>query len=95
MGKNMDKPIETGTIVYSVTGRDSGRFFVVTEIVDDKYIKVADGDLRRIDKPKLKQSKHVKSQGVTLPKITEKLIEGKKIFDAELKSALKNYNGSL
>ena len=91
----MDKPIEVGTVVFSIMGRDSGRFYIVTEITNDRYVKIADGDLRRIDKPKPKKIKHLKSQGEILPKIAEKLLEGKKIFDAELKAALKSYNGSL
>jgi ribosomal protein L14E/L6E/L27E len=84
--------IELGTIVYSVAGRDKGRFFVVVEIVNDKYIRIADGELRRIDKPKLKQIKHVKTEGDSLPKIAQKLAEGTKIFDAEIRSALRSFN---
>lgn len=84
--------IEIGTIVYSVAGRDSGRFYIVVEIVDDKYIKIADGKLRRIDKPKLKQIKHVRTDGASIPKLTEKLQEGSKIFDAEIRSALRSLN---
>ena len=84
--------VELGTIVYSVAGRDKGRFFVVVEIVDDKFIKIADGELRRIDKPKLKQLKHVKTDGDSLPKIAQKLAEGSKIFDAEIRSALRSFN---
>jgi len=84
--------IELGTIVYSVAGRDKGKFFVVVEVVDDKFIKIADGELRRIDKPKLKQLKHVKTEGSSLPKIAQKLVEGAKIFDAEIRSALRSFN---
>lgn len=91
----MNKAIEIGTVVYSIAGRDSGRFYVVTEIVDDTFVKIADGDLRRIDKPKVKRIKHLRPQEESLPKIAEKLREGKKIFDAELKNALRSYNGSI
>lgn len=84
--------IQVGTIVYSVRGRDSGRFYIVVEIVDDKYIKIADGELRRIEKPKLKQIKHIKSDGESIPRLAEKLREGTKIFDAEIRSALRSFN---
>ncbi|HOB64188.1 MAG: RNA-binding protein [Clostridiales bacterium] len=86
------KSIEVGTIVYSIRGRDSGRFYIVVEVVDDKFIKIADGELRRIDKPKLKQIKHVKTDGSSIPKLAEKLKEGKKIFDAEIRSSLRSLN---
>lgn len=84
--------IQIGTIVYSVKGRDSGRFYIVVEVVDDKYIKIADGQLRRIEKPKLKQIKHIKSDGESIPRLAEKLKEGAKIFDAEIRSALRSFN---
>jgi len=86
------KSIEVGIIVYSIRGRDSGRFYIVVEVVDDKFIKIADGELRRIDKPKLKQIKHVKTDGSSIPKLAEKLKEGKKIFDAEIRSSLRSLN---
>ena len=89
----MKMNIEIGEVVYSIAGRDANKFFVITEIVDDSFVKVADGGLRKIDKPKLKKIKHLKPQGEILPKIKEKLADGKKIFDAELKSALRAYNG--
>jgi len=93
MNENKNKSPEVGSIVFSLAGRDKGRFFIVTEVVDDTYIKIADGDVRRIDNPKLKKIKHVKPEGCLFDKIAVKLIEGKKVFDAELKSALKTFNG--
>ena len=45
--------------------------------------------------PKIKKIKHVKYQGEIIEKLSEKLEEGKKVFDAEIKSALRAYNGSI
>ncbi len=87
--------IKVGSVVFSKAGRDQGKFYVVTEIVDASYVKIADGDLRRVDTPKLKKIKHLKAQGEVLEKLAEKFEEGKKVFDAEVKSALRAYNGSI
>ena len=46
--------MELGQVVYSIRGRDSGRFYVVVEKVDSDFVKIADGKLRRIKSPKLK-----------------------------------------
>ena len=86
---------ELGEIVYSVAGRDSGRYFAVVEIVDDNFVKLADGVLRKIGSPKLKKIKHIRSQKEICSKIAAKLINGQKIFDSELASALRAYNASL
>lgn len=84
--------MELGQIVYSIRGRDSGRFYVVVEKVDSDFVKIADGKLRRVKSPKLKKIKHLKTRGEVLEKISEKLKSNVQVFDAELKSALRSYD---
>jgi len=43
----------------SKSGRDKGRVFIVVDIIDDSYVLIADGDLRKIEKPKKKKIKHL------------------------------------
>ncbi len=69
-----------------------GRYYAIVEIVDDSRVKIADGDLRRIKRAKLKNVKHIGSTGETLEKISAKLKGGAQVFDAELFSALRKYN---
>ena len=88
------KVLALGEVVFSLSGRDAGRFYLVTEIIDDEYVCIVDGNLRRVDSPKKKKIKHLKTEGVVIDKIREKLEQDKKIFDAEVKSALRPYNGS-
>ena len=84
--------MELGEVVFSKAGRDAGGYYAVVEIVDESRVKIADGDLRRIKTAKLKNVKHLGSQGVVLEKIAAKLKEGSQVFDAELYSALRLYN---
>ncbi len=86
--------MELGQIVYSKAGRDSGKYFAVVELVGEDRVRIADGDARRIKKAKLKNVKHLQSDGDVLAKIAEKLKNGTQIFDAELYSALRFYNDS-
>lgn len=88
----MEKPVNVGSVVFSRAGRDKGRFFTVVEIVDDTFVKLADGDLRRLENPKLKKLKHLKNTGDTLDAIGEKLKNGVKVYNAEIFSALRRYN---
>ncbi len=88
----MYKPIALGSVVYSRAGRDKGRFFLVVEIVDDEFVRIADGKTRLLAKAKLKKIKHLKNEGEIIQKIADKLANNNKIFDAELFSALKIYN---
>lgn len=84
--------MEIGEVVFSKAGRDSGKFFIVTEIVDDTFVLIADGGIRKLNKPKKKKIKHLSPTGDIIENIARKLIEGSKVFDKELGSALRAYN---
>ncbi|MGF0039538.1 KOW domain-containing RNA-binding protein [Peptoniphilaceae bacterium SGI.131] len=58
---NEDKKcnLVVGQIAASKAGRDKGEVFIVYEIVDDEYVLVVDGKVRKIDKPKKKKIKHL------------------------------------
>jgi ribosomal protein L14E/L6E/L27E len=48
-----------GKVVYSKSGRDKGRMFVIVEVVNERFVLLADGDLRKIENPKVKNIKHL------------------------------------
>ncbi len=80
--------VEVGRIAKALAGRDKGRFFMIVKIVDGNYVLLADGETRKLDSPKLKKLKHLHLTPTVLPGISEKLADEKKVFDAELRSAI-------
>ena len=90
--EKMERPLGVGSVVYSNAGRDEGRYYMVYEILDDTFVTIVDGNLRKMSKPKKKKLKHLKNYGDVLENIAEKLKEGKKVYDAEIFSALRKYN---
>ena len=83
-------PACIGRMCLSRSGRDKGRYFMITGIVDEEYVWIADGVMRKLAKPKKKKLKHLSLKPVVLEAIAEKLEDGRKVFDAELKSAIIN-----
>ena len=83
-------PVEAGRLAVSKSGRDMGRTFMIKEVLDEQYVLIANGDLRKLNKPKKKKVKHLELMPVVLTNIREKLVQDKKVFDAELRSAIKN-----
>ena len=81
-----------GDVVYSKSGRDSGRYFAVVATEGEKFVRIADGDVRRIRNAKLKNVRHLKATGDRLERIAEKLETGAHELDSELYSALKLYD---
>lgn len=87
-----ESDIRIGRIVLSTQGRDKGMYFVVTSADGKGYVYLADGGMRKLNAPKKKNVKHVSDSGVTLEAIAQKLASGKKVFDSEVKSAIRQFN---
>ena len=85
----VEYPVEIGRLVRSTAGRDKGRVFVILDIIDENYVHIVDGDLRSKDRPKKKKLKHVKLCPEVLNGIAGKLKEGSRVFDAEIRSAIR------
>ena len=80
-----------GDVAFSKSGRDGGRDFAVVAVENERFVRIADGDVRRLRNAKLKNVKHLKETGDRLERIAEKLEAGAQVFDTELYSALKLY----
>jgi ribosomal protein L14E/L6E/L27E len=81
--------VEVGRAAESVAGRDKARLFIIVSVIDEQYVTIADGDLRTLDRPKKKKLRHLRLRPEVLKPIAEKLSGGMKVFDAELRSALR------
>ena len=55
----MNRPIQVGDLVISLTGRDKGKCFVALEITKTR-VEVIDGKTHKLNSPKTKNIKHVK-----------------------------------
>ncbi|MCR4432168.1 MAG: KOW domain-containing RNA-binding protein [Tepidanaerobacteraceae bacterium] len=80
--------ISLGQLVLSCAGRDRGRFMIVVKILDENYVYVADGTLRKVENPKKKKIKHIRVLNKKSDYIAEKLKNKRKIFNDEIKKAL-------
>jgi len=80
--------IALGQVVYSKAGRDGGRKFIIIGIIDENYVLISDGDLRKVEKPKKKKVKHIKTTEIIIEPIGEKLRNGLKINNSEVRKVL-------
>lgn len=85
----VEYPVEIGRIAVSTAGRDKDRCFVIIDIIDEQYVYIADGMLRTKDRPKKKKVKHLRISPQVLDGIAAKLKAGARVFDAEIRSAIR------
>lgn len=80
--------VALGQIVHSKAGRDKGKYFIVVGIINDNYVLIADGDLRKINDPKKKKVKHLVFHDKIADNIKNMILENKRITDSDLKKSL-------
>lgn len=82
-------PIEVGSIVRSLAGRDEGRLFLVIEELDSDFVMVANGALRGMERLKKKRRKHLKPTGAVVEELRARLADGPAVGNHEIRSWLK------
>ncbi|MEE1200072.1 MAG: hypothetical protein U0L09_05420 [Christensenellales bacterium] len=82
-------PMEVGSVVRSMAGRDQGRLFVVVQELDADFVMIANGKLRGIDRLKKKRRKHLKPTGSSVEELRSRLAQGGTVEDHEIRSWLK------
>jgi ribosomal protein L14E/L6E/L27E len=80
--------ISLGQVVYSKAGRDKGKKFIVLGVLDKEYVLIADGSLRKIEKPKKKKCKHLKQLEMINEDFSKRLYNNLKINNSEIRKWL-------
>ena len=78
-------------IVESIAGRDVGLVYLVSDIIDENYVMLIDGNRRTLNKPKKKKYNHVRSLGVVKDELESTFYDKSKINDGVIKKILKNF----
>ena len=88
----MAMDIARSDIVRATAGRDKGKVFFVLAVEGD-YLLLADGKNRRLERPKRKKRKHVIFQARFDCRTAEKIRDGEKLSNSELRKTLAQFGG--
>lgn len=80
--------VHIGQIVCSKSGRDGGKFFIVYDIINKSFVQIVDGVLRKLEKPKKKNIKHLEFYQVIDEDIADKIKKGEKVTNDQVKAAI-------
>ena len=83
--------LNLGQVVKSKAGRDSGKNFLIYEIIDEEYVKIVDGDLRKVDKPKIKKLKHLNVSTNIVQELRNKFENNSRVMDEEIRKVLEQF----
>ena len=82
--------LDKSSLIVSKAGRDKGQLFFVID-TDAQYVYLADGKSRKLEKPKRKKRKHVQQVPRTESRIAEKIRNGEKVLNSELRKELASF----
>ena len=82
--------VDKSSLVVSKAGRDQGQLFYVID-ADEQYVYLADGKSRRLEKPTRKTRKHNEQIPRTESRIAEKIRNGEKVLNSELRKELASF----
>ena len=81
-----------GCIVQSLAGRDKGKLFLVVG-VEENYVYLVDGDIRKVENPKRKKIKHVELTRFFDANMAERIVKKNKITNQDVKKVIKEIQG--
>lgn len=84
----MDDNNLIGKIVHSKSGRDKDRQFIIVGIINNEYVYISDGDLRKIEKPKKKKIRHLAFSDKVANEIRELIINNYVVSNSKIRKFL-------
>lgn len=85
--------IQKSDIILSTAGRDQGKLFYVIG-TEGAYVLIANGKERKLEHPKRKKLKHVRRVTRTNSRVAEKIANGDKVLNSELRRDLAEFRRS-
>lgn len=86
----MDENSLLGKVVNSKAGRDMHRKFIIVSILDNEYVYISDGDLRKIEKPKKKKVKHLNFTDTVAKEIRDLILSKEEVTNSKIKIFLQS-----
>ncbi|MET3684010.1 ribosomal protein L14E/L6E/L27E [Alkalibacillus flavidus] len=80
-----------GQLVRIKQGRESSQFAVIIGFDDQKFVKLADGEKRKFDRPKRKNLHHVELFDYVSPEVNRSLEETGRVTNGKLRFAISKF----
>ena len=81
---------ETGRFALSKAGRDRDRCFLILDVIDEQFVTVVDGRLRKLSHPKKKKLMHLRLK----PQIAEEFLQKREqgtLLDSDVRRAIDSF----
>lgn len=87
----MDARPQIGQFVKVLRGKDEESCAVIVEIIDDRFVMIADGHKRKFDHPKKKNVLHLELLTAVSQEVSSSLHETGRVTNAKLRYVIQKY----
>jgi large subunit ribosomal protein L14e len=84
-----------GQIAKVIRGNEVDTHVVIIEIIDTKFVMIADGKKRKFDNPKKKNILHLQLQDSISQEVLESIEQTGRVTNGKLKFALINFHNNI
>lgn len=84
-----------GMLATSKSGRDRSKTYVIIGEAEPGFVLVVDGRVRKLDRPKKKNLRHLVVHHVTDPELMARLASGEPVTDELIRRALKRLENTV
>ncbi|UTR16737.1 KOW domain-containing RNA-binding protein [Salipaludibacillus sp. LMS25] len=89
--KDPDSVPQVGELVRILNGRDKDQFAFVIDVLDERFVRLADGDKRKVDRAKRKNIQHIERVNIIAPEVKNSIVETGRVTNAKLRFAISTY----
>lgn len=87
----MDGIPRIGEVVRILRGREAGQYAIIIDVIDDRFVLLADGEKRKYDRPKKKNRNHIELLDYISPEVQNSLLETGRVTNGKLRFALDKF----
>src|SRR5690625_1081109 len=80
-----------GQLIRVRNGRDRGQISVIVELIDNRFVAIADGEKRKINRTKRKNIIHIELFDYIAEEVHISLIETGRVTNGKLRSAISTF----
>lgn len=89
--KDPESNPQVGELVRILNGRDKDQFAFVIDVLDERFVRIADGDKRKVDRAKRKNIQHIERMDIIALEIKNSIVETGRVTNAKLRFAISTY----
>lgn len=82
---------QVGQLVKILKGKDAGEVAVVINVIDSRFVYIADGDKRKFDGPKKKSILHLELIPIVSSEVVNSLEESGRVTNGKLRFAVTKF----